>query len=119
MKFVKLTENNDNEGESWNFWLQLDGNEDGLKELQTWLNTFDDNGEEYELNLTPVDESEVDTLVKHSGSGYMNYENKVVGTFKLPAITDKSEENGYEWLNDNFYKGGIRNCFSQTRPKGQ
>lgn len=111
MKFVKFTENNDSEDETWNFWLQLDGNEDSLKDLGVWLNTFDDDNESYELNMAPVDESEVDVLVKHTGQGYMNYENKVVGKLKMPPITDLDEENGYEWLNNNFYKGSIKDRF--------
>lgn len=116
MNFVKLTEHNDNEGESWNFWLQLDGNEDQLKQLESWIGTFDDYGEGYELNMTPVPESEVDILVKHSDSGYMQYENKVTGTFTCPqpseAVTSgNAGGEGYEWLNDNFYKGGIEGHF--------
>lgn len=113
MKFVKFTEHNDNEGEDWNHWLQLDGNEEALKQLQAWLGTFDDDGEEYELDMTPVDESEVDILVKHSGQGYMDYENKVVGKFTLPEVTqDHEDNNGFQWLNDNFYKGDIKRHFA-------
>lgn len=112
-RFVKFTENNDNEGESWNFWLQLDGNEAQLKELQSWLGTFDDNGESYELDMTPVDESEVDILVKHTDSGYMNYQNKVTGVFTCPQPQTKDEDDGWEWLNDQFYKGDIARHFKQ------
>lgn len=112
MNFVKFTEHNDNEGEDWNFWLQLDGNEAQLKELANWLNTFDDDGESYELNMTPVPESEVDILVKHTGQGYMNYENKVTGTFICPQPREfVDDDQGWEWLNDNFYKGDIVRCF--------
>ena len=116
MKFVKFTEHNDNEGEDWNFWLQLDGNEPQLKELQAWLGTFDDYGDGYELDMTPVDESEVDVLVKHTGQGYMNYENKVTGTFTCPQPKEqnKEEEEGWDWLNNNFYKGGIAGHFKNA-----
>lgn len=113
MNFVKFTENNEHEGEEWNFWLQLDGNEKQLNELQSWLGTFDDNGESYELDMTPVDESEVDILVKHSNSGYMSYENKVTGKFKCPVPTSTNEEDGWNWLNDNFYKGDIATHFTE------
>jgi len=115
MKFVKFTEHNDWEGEDWNFWLQLDGNEAALKDLQSWLGTFDDDGEQYELDMTPVDEKEVDMLVKHSGQGYMDYENKVTGTLEVPQVQYKDTEpdlvEGQDWLNDNFYKGDIKRHF--------
>ena len=35
--FVRLYETNDHEGESWNWWLQLDGNEDELRKLDAFL----------------------------------------------------------------------------------
>lgn len=115
MKFVKFTEHNDHEGESWNFWLQLDGNEAQLKELQAWLGTFDNDGEQYEIDMTPVDEFEVDVLVKYSEEGYMDEQNKVVGTFKCPEVKYKDQEpdlvEGWDWLNDNFYKGDIARHF--------
>lgn len=111
MNFVKFTEINDNEGEEWNFWLQLDGNEAQLKELQAWLGTFDDDGESYNLDMSPVPEVEVDILVKHTGGGYMYYENKVTGTFTCPVPDTKEEDRGWEWLNDNFYKGDIQRHF--------
>lgn len=115
MNFVKFTEHNDNEGEDWNFWLQLDGNEADLETLQEFLIQFDDNEESYELNMTPVPESEVDILVKHSGQGYMNYENKVSGVMTLPEIdlerVATDDDAGWGWLNDNFYKGDITRCF--------
>lgn len=112
--FVKFTEHNDNEGEDWNFWLQLDGNEDQLNELASWLGTFDDDGESYELDMTPVPETEVDILVKHTDQGYMDYENKVTGTFVCPQPSQTAEndpDDAWEWLNDNFYKGDIARLF--------
>jgi hypothetical protein len=111
MNFVKFTEINDYEGETWNFWLQLDGNEAELRELQTWLNTFDDDGEIYQLDMTPVPESEVDTLVKHTDSGYMDTHNKIMGKFTCPQPSAAEEEDGYLWLNDRFYKGDIAGYF--------
>ena len=116
MKFVRLTENNDHEGESWNFWLQLDGNEVELQELKKFLseNGFEDEFQ-YELDLTEVDESEVDILVKHSKSGYMSYENKVVGKFKMFPIERKEYYDSDDWKwelgNDTLYKGGIESLF--------
>lgn len=111
MKFVKFTENNDWEGETWRFWLQLDGNESELKKLKGFFDK-NDVGEAYELDMTPVDEEEVDTLVKHSRQGYMNYDNKVTGTFTMPEYEDDGQEDSaYEWANDHFYKGDVERCF--------
>lgn len=111
MNFVKFTENNDWEGESWNFWLQLDDNEEEIEKLNQFL-TKNDVGEAYELDMTPVSEEEVDTLVKHSRSGYMTYENKVTGAFTMPEYEDDGQEDSaYEFANDNFYKGDIERCF--------
>jgi hypothetical protein len=114
MNFVKFTEINDHEGESWNFWLQLDGNKTQLKELESWLGTFDEYGESYKLDMEPVPEFEVDILVKHSDSGYMQYENKIKGKFICPTPGSEEEENGYRWLNDNFYKGDIKEYFKNV-----
>lgn len=111
MKFIKFTENNDHEGETWYFWLQWDGNEAQLKELQSWLGTFDDGGEWYDLDMELVDERDVDALVKHGGQGYMNYHNKVTGRFTCPPVTSEDEDAGDDWLSNNFYKGDIARHF--------
>lgn len=119
MKFVKFTEHNEWEGEDWNFWLQLDGNEKELKELESWLGTFDDEGEQFEINMKEtVDEQGVDLLVKYGGEGYMNCHNKVVGTFKCPTVTSENEDAGNDWLSNNFYKGDIARHFkNENEPK--
>lgn len=113
MKFVQFTEYNDWEGETWNFWLQLDGNETQLKKLKKFLadNNIEDNPG-YELDMTPVDESEVDILVKHSNGGYMNDHNKVTGKLKLELPEDDGTEDwAWEYANDTFYKGQIEDLF--------
>lgn len=115
MQFVKFAEHNDWEGETWYFWLQLDGNEAQLKELQTWLNTFDDDNEAYELDMNPVDEVKVDFLLANSdGTDYLHEHNKVVGSFTCPPVTSQAEEDGWQWLNDNFYKGAIVDHFKSS-----
>lgn len=114
MKFVKFTEHNDHEGESWHFWLQYDGNEEQLEELKTFLvdNDIEDNPG-FELNMGEfVDESEVDILIKHSDCGYMDYQNKITGTFTMPVYTeDGLADTAFEFADDNFYKGDIQRCF--------
>lgn len=106
MNFVKFTEYNDHEGETWNFWLQLDGNEVELSKLQSCLISSDN----YQLSAVPVDESEVDILVKHTDSGYMYYDNKVTGQFTCPE-PNLDELVDYEWLDNHFYKGHIMEYF--------
>jgi hypothetical protein len=113
MKFVEFKEHNDWEGETWRFWLQHDGNEKEIHQLTTILNEHDRLGDYYEVDLTPIDESDVDTLVKHSRSGYMSYENKVTGKFICPEFTEKDKENPDEWMSNNFYKGGIKAHFKE------
>jgi hypothetical protein len=114
-QFATLTENCDWEGETWVFFVLFDGNE---SELNFLAQTIDDAGpyfEGFELDLDNlVPEHEVDVLVKHSPSGYMNLFNKVDGEIELPPgptydiVTDSPvEEIAAGWLNDTLYKGGI------------
>jgi hypothetical protein len=112
MNFVKFTEHNDHEGESWCFWLQKDDNDNELAKLQKLLGEYDTYEETYKLqNMGAVDEHDVDVLVKHSGEGYMSYHNKVSGKFTCPQPTEEEKKDGYGWLNDTFYKGEIREYF--------
>lgn len=119
-EFVKLTEKNDHEGESWNFWLQLDGNEKALERLKKIIDLAIDAGfaEEYSIDMTPVSEKEVDIVVKHTGQGYMDYNNKVTGTLTLPDFDDalfnyedEIDDEVFKWQNDHLYKGGVRELF--------
>ncbi|MFI6304317.1 hypothetical protein ACIBCH_20800 [Amycolatopsis thailandensis] len=108
MKFIALTETNDNEGETWRFWLQLDGNEDQLEHLRAAIAGADEE-ETYDLDSVDdaVPESEVDVLVKHTLSGYMAYDHKVTG---LLEIVDG-------WTDiDELYKGGVRGLFTAPAP---
>lgn len=118
--FVKFREYNDNEGESWNFWLQLDGNESELQDLDKLINTAEMGGSEsFSLDMkNPIHESEVDILVKHTEGGYMNDHNKVTGTFKCPDIKINPEweeipDEFFEELDDTFYKGDIARHFKE------
>lgn len=103
MEFVRFTENNDWEGESWNFWLQVDGNQDQLKRLKELA---DETCGVYELDLDETrTEDYVDLRVKDAWSGYNCSDNKVVGTLQdLPEVVD--------WdYDDPFYKGRIEEFF--------
>jgi hypothetical protein len=102
VQFISLTEANDHEGETWRYWLQLDGNENELEHLRAAIAGADEE-ETYEVaaNDTAVPESEVDILVKHTGCGYTTYENKVTGVLELPDDFDC----------DQLYKGGVAGLF--------
>lgn len=118
-EFVKFEEHNDHEGESWVFWLQYDGNEKELDKLKKFLSDYNiEDNPGYELDLTPVPEKEVDIVVKHTSQGYMDYHNKVEGTFTMPEFEldegydeDEAEEEAWEFANDTFYKGDIARHF--------
>lgn len=103
-RYVKFTENNDHEGESWNFWLPVDGNEQELEVLAVLVAT-DDEYPEYELDLDhPEDETAVDAFVRRAKQvegGYMDSDNKVTGVLTVPPDLDV----------DKLYKGGIKGLF--------
>jgi len=117
LKFVRFNETNDNEGETWTFWLQANGNEDQLDKLWNLLidaaKNPDDEDEEdedfaYDLsdrNEMTLSEYDVDVLVKHAaGEGYMAAHHKVVGKFTCPdSLGDGA---------DDLYKGKIRKLFT-------
>lgn len=120
MNYVKFSEINDWEGETWHFWIPAEGNEEALKALQSALGE----SEEYELDLTPVPESEVDVLVKHTDSGYMAYHNKLSGALTLTAEDLAKIESGDVGSDDDggegplFYKGKIRGYLQTRAPDG-
>lgn len=107
-RFIKFEENNDHEGETWFFWLQVDGNREELSKLAELLDEADT--EWYTLYWDEWDEDFVDFGVEEGGWGYMNYHNKVIGQFTCPTEL----EDGYslsEMCNEWFYKGSIRDHF--------
>lgn len=109
--FVKFTERNEWEGETWVFWLQVDGNKPELLKLWNLLDSLDgdEDAEEPEFELQNWDEAtlpeeHVDVLVKHTGGGYMAAHTKVVGKFTCP---DELGEGGRA-----IYKGDITKHFT-------
>lgn len=113
MKFIKLVEHNDHEGETWRFWLQLDGNEEELHKLQEFIKEHD-LSEEFALYTKEIDESEVDILVKHTMSGYMDYDNKLTGTFTMKELDTSElddEDEIYESALELLYKGAVEEMF--------
>lgn len=103
--YAKFTENNEWEGETWHFYIPIEGNQEALAQLSTELDEIDEEPQRYEVDLTPLPEFEVDVLVKHTDCGYMHYHNKLTGVLTLPA---QVFEDLKDLDNDPFYKGEIR-----------
>jgi hypothetical protein len=102
--FLKFQEVNEWEGETWNFWLLVDGNEDEVEKLRRLLDTASEAAEEddvdglpFELGTALTPEWEVDVLVKHAEGDYMPDHTKVTGTFTCPD----------SYHMEKFYKGGV------------
>ncbi|WP_327139401.1 hypothetical protein [Nocardia sp. NBC_01327] len=117
--YRRFIETNDHEGETWNFWLQVDGNMtalailgdqlDKLKALMDWP---------FDLTSEQLDEPEVDLLIRFGESGYMNQHNKINGSLRLPAILACGNFTGVTYgdltdeVTDLLYKGGIEKLFT-------
>jgi hypothetical protein len=112
VRFTPLVENNDHEGETWTWWVQVNGNEGLLAILN---DVFEDCRseseyfEEYSLPEWPIGETltepEVDLLVRWSDVGYYPAHNKVTGELILPTVFDEATD-PFDKVED-LYKGGI------------
>lgn len=107
MQFIRFTERNEWEGETWRFYLQVDGNEDEITKLRRLLAEAAKRskiGLDYTLDDTLMPEADVDVLVDSTSDGYMPAHNKVTGRFKCP---DDLGERANE-----LYKGSIEEFFT-------
>lgn len=115
-KFVKFTERNDNEGETWFFFLPVNNDEEHAH-YKVFSKAIElDEEETYSIELENlVSENEVDILVKHSPEGYMDTFNKIEGRMKQTEFKDicerLSNEDSFEEAMDELYKGGIKRFF--------
>lgn len=99
--YVKLTEHNDWEGETWHFYIPLEGNEAALKVLQSKIAGLED---EYELDLEhPIALEDVNALLNHGNgdTSYMDAHNKLEGFLDLIKLESQG-----------LYKGGIKSMMS-------
>lgn len=105
MRFTQMVESNEHEGESWSFWLQLDGNEVVIDRL-IGLIEEEDLEDEYAFTGVLADDWEVDVLINKGnfGYGYTSQHHRVNGKLKLP--------NGFQ-VND-IYKGHIKDFFKES-----
>lgn len=111
MTFVRFHEYNDHEGEGWNWWLQLTGNEDEISKFAELL-LEEERKRDYDLSYTlhPEDvepEPVVDILVRYAKAGYNDSDNKVTGKFECPD--DLGEDA------DRLYKGGVNSFFEDEK----
>jgi hypothetical protein len=104
MNYYRIIENNEWEGESWEFFLKEEGNEKFIKKLKEALEKF---GADHDLGISIeeelVPEFEVDVLVKYRKSNYMYSHNKVDKVLDPKTIKTKK----YEDFTDCIYKGGL------------
>lgn len=94
--YAEFVENNDCEGETWSFFIPIEGNEEELKTLAFFV----EDSETYELRIDPSSVSIVEYLVSRDEGGYMSRYNRLEGKLILPETYDPEE-------GDVFYKGGI------------
>jgi hypothetical protein len=107
--FVRLREDNENEGENYDYWLQVDGNEEALEELNEVLDDEFFDGE-FTLRMeVKRPEYEVDLLVEEAFDGYMESCQKFTGRLEWP-----SDQMSLEDWQDAIYKGSIKDFFKES-----
>lgn len=95
--YATFTEDNEWEGETWRFYIPVEGNEASLQMLADRTMQM----EGYGVDLTPLDEATVDARVAApDDTDYMAAHNKLAGTLSIPTADDTD-------LLDVIYKGGI------------
>ena len=111
MDCLRLTENNDWEGESWNFYFEATPEKEAA--LRDLLRMIDELGysDSYELSDKRFTHDTVKTLIEHANDGdctYMDEHNYVGELTSVPVPSDFAES-------DPFYKGSFAN-FCTPKP---
>ena len=102
-KYVMFTEENDWEGETWNFFILLKGNKRSIAKIHKLLSDKDkDNSYRYRLSTQTYSQAEVDKLMKHpSCATYMD-------DYTIIDKISNSVPNQVDWdEEDPFYKGRL------------
>lgn len=94
-----FTENNDQEGEIWHFFMPIEGNEKDVAKVERLLEDNPDGP--YSIEEAEYSQQTINEICISGGeSGYMPQYNLVVGFKKLPRNVD--------WeIDDPFYKAGL------------
>ncbi|WP_280357104.1 hypothetical protein [Nocardia otitidiscaviarum] len=111
--YRRFVEANEHEGESWNFWLQVDGNMTALAILGEHLDGLNGDLEDWDeppfvLKVDQLEGHEVDLLVRYGDEGYMKQHNKIDGSMRLPKNLPDMDADA---VTDLLYKGGIERLF--------
>ncbi|MFJ4653784.1 hypothetical protein ACIP5Y_21165 [Nocardia sp. NPDC088792] len=108
--YRRFIETCDHEGETWNFWLQVDGNMTALAVLGDKLDAINEPliDRPFVLEVDQLDEPEVDLLIRFGESGYFMQHNKIDGSLQLPKNFLALD---FEAVTDHLYKGAIRDFF--------
>jgi len=105
--YIKFTEHNKSEKETWNFYIRVEGNELALEGLKKIIDELP------EYSLTAVfSEKKVNSLVEKSKIGYFRFENLLNAALDIEMLQSNLGE-----LVHPLYKGGIMNFV--TKPIGR
>lgn len=101
-EYIRFTEQNDHEGETWHFYIPIKGNEKKIAKIRELIaNEYAEDF--YAIADKVYEETRVRILVEESDSGYMAQHNLVRKIAKLPNKVDWESE-------DPFYKGALFDC---------
>lgn len=94
MKYIKFTEYNEWEGETWNWYMPLKGNGKDFKKIKVLIRY----NSSYRIEKIELTKNSLNALIEHSSDGYMKSHNRAIGFRNIPKEID--------WVKDDpFYKG--------------
>lgn len=97
-KYIKFREYNDWEGEVWNWFIPIEGNDKSIEKLKKLIKDS-----EYSISNKEYSEKDVDLLIsEESRTGYFNENNKLIGILEIPDNINSNNISEY------LYKGTIR-----------
>lgn len=105
-QYITFRESNQWEGESWNFYIPVEGNKEAIEELQKISNGKVDAPTAYVVKELLLTENDVNGKVKDCDSGYLNYHNKLEGRLDLKRLKNYKKE-AKKIGQCPLYKGGI------------
>lgn len=111
--YIRFTEYNDNEGETWHFFIPEEGNAEEIEHLRDVVEERLDE-EQYQVGAEVLTEEAVAVLVASNAwedGGYDTRFNKLAGKLTVPGDIDD------ETLDGAFYKGGIRQMVKAPEPE--